>query len=149
GLERQRERRFPNLAAFREALLPLLPGQMTIAGLGLRVGAYLIDSLPFMVCGEVVGLSQINRGTLISPAVMFGVTVPYFLYLWLSEGLWGCSPGKWLLRLRVTRAGGWGRPGLWRALLRTAVFVGTGGLLSNLALYYMLDQADQFSWAQY
>src|SRR5262249_8515472 len=49
GLERARERRFQDLAALREALLPLLPGQMTIAGLGLRVGAYLLDTLPVTV----------------------------------------------------------------------------------------------------
>src|SRR5439155_2777083 len=70
GLERARERRFPDLAALREALLPFLPGQMTIAGLGLRVGAYLLDTLPPTVCAEVVGLTQINRGFGISPSFM-------------------------------------------------------------------------------
>jgi hypothetical protein len=135
GLERQRERRFPDLAAFREALLPLLPGQMTIAGLGLRVGAYLIDTLPFTVCGEVFGLSQLRHGFDVSPSFLLALTAPVFLYFWLSDGLWGCSVGKWLLRLRVTRAGGGERPGLGRALLRTAVFVATGGLLTHLALY--------------
>jgi hypothetical protein len=135
GLERARERRYPDLAALREALLPMLPGQMTIAGLSLRVGAYLLDSLPFTICGEVLGLSQLKHGFDVSRSLMLGLTAPVFLYFWLSDGLWGRSVGKWLLRLRVTRAGGGERPGLGRALLRTAVFVATGGLLTNMALY--------------
>jgi hypothetical protein len=147
GLERARERRFPDLASFREALLPLLPGQMTIAGLGLRVGAYLLDTLPFTICAEVVSLFGMSRGFGISPAFMLAVTAPVFLYFWLGDGLWGCSVGKWLLRLRVTRAGGGERPGLGRAFLRTAVFIATGGLLTNLALYAVLGGHNQFAWA--
>jgi hypothetical protein len=149
GLERQRERRFPDLAAFREALLPLLPGQMTIAGLGLRVGAYLIDALPPGVCGEIIGLVRINHGLTIGPAFLLALTALPFVYFWLSDGLWGCSVGKWLLRLRVTRAGGWERPGLGRALVRTAVFVATGGLLTSLALYAVVDQDASLVWTVY
>jgi hypothetical protein len=150
GLERARERRFSDLAALREALLPLLPGQMTIAGLGLRVGAYLLDTLPFTVCGEVIGLTQLNRGFIISPSLMLAMTAPVFLYFWLGDGLWGRTPGKWLLRLRVTRAGGGGeRPGLGRAFLRTAAFVATGGLLTNLALCAVMGMSNPIAWASY
>jgi hypothetical protein len=150
GLERARERRFPDLAAFREALRPLLPGQMTIAGLGLRVGAYLLDGLPFMVCGQALGLVWVNRGLALGPAFMLGLAAPVFLYYWLSDGLWGCSVGKWLLRLRVARAGGWERPGLGRALPRTALFVATGGLLANLIVWAMVDQwAEPVAWGLY
>jgi hypothetical protein len=132
GLERQRERRYQSLAEFREALLPLLPGQMTIAGLGLRAGAYFLDAIPFTVLGEAVGLSFASPDMTVSVIASFVFVVPFVLYFWLSEGLWGCSVGKWLLRLRVTRADGLERPGLGRALLRTAVFVATGGLLTTL-----------------
>jgi hypothetical protein len=149
GLERLRERRFPSLAAFREALLPLLPGQMTIAGLGLRVGAYLLDNLPFFVGGEIVGVAHLNRGLMIGPVFMLVTTAPVFLYFWLSDGLWGCSVGKWLLRLRVTRAGGWERPGLGRALARTTVFVATGGLLTNLILFAAMEPTNPSLWGAY
>jgi uncharacterized RDD family membrane protein YckC len=44
------------------------------------------------------------------------------LYFTLGEGLFGATPGKWLLGLRVSRPGQTGPPGLWRALVRTAVF---------------------------
>ncbi len=147
GLERQRERRFQDLAAFRAALLPLLPGQMTIAGLGLRLGAYLLDCLPFTVASEVVGLVRMNREMRIDPVLMVVLAVPVFLYFWLSDGLWGTSIGKWLLRLRVTRASGGERPGLGRGLLRTAVFIATGGLLTNLALFFLLNPGDPLAWA--
>jgi hypothetical protein len=147
GLERQRERRYPSLAAMREALLPLLPGQMSIAGLGLRVGAYLIDALPFMVLGEIVGVLSIQRELTIRPVTMLLLTAPYFVYIWLADGLWGQSVGKWLLRLRVTRARGSERPGLVRGLLRAAVFVATGGLVANLILYPFLDESQPLRWA--
>jgi hypothetical protein len=149
GLERQRERRFPDLAAFREALRPLLPGQMTIAGLGLRVGAYLFDCLPFMVVGEAVGVLRINRGLTIGPVLMLAMSAPVFLYFWLSEGLWGCSVGKWLLRLRVVRGRGWERPGLGRAALRTALFVATGGLVTGLAVHALVGPIDPVNMAKY
>jgi hypothetical protein len=147
GLERQRERRYPDLAALREALLPLLPGQMTIAGLGLRLGALLLDSLPLMVVGDVVGLLLVSRGQLIGAGFVLAMAVPVFLYFWLSDGLWGCSVAKWLLRLRVTRAGGSERPGLGRSFLRTAVFVATGGVVSNLIACTVADERNNaFAW---
>ncbi len=148
GLERQRERRFADLPALREALLPLLPGQMTIAGLGLRFGALLLDSLPLSVAGEVIGLLRVSHGGMIDPPFMLAMAVPVFVYFWLGDGVWGCSVAKWLLRLRVTRAGGGERPGLGRAFLRTAVFVATGGLVTNLLTSALIDQVAQpVAWA--
>ncbi|HEX5268856.1 MAG TPA: protein kinase, partial [Gemmataceae bacterium] len=148
GLERQRERRYPDLASFREALLPLLPGQMTIAGLGLRAGALLIDTLPLTVLAEVIGLFRVSSGQMPDPLFMIVVTVPVFLYYWLCDGLWGCSVAKWLLRLRVTRASGGERPGLGRAFLRTTVFVATGGLLTKLLASALVDVlVNPLGWA--
>src|SRR5439155_13476891 len=43
-------------------------------------------------------------------------------YFALAEGLWGCTPGKRLLRLRVCTAHGNDRPGPSKVLLRTALF---------------------------
>jgi hypothetical protein len=44
------------------------------------------------------------------------------LYFGLFEGILGWTPGKKLLRLRVSRVGQTGPPGIWRALLRALVF---------------------------
>src|SRR5262249_49119061 len=54
GLERQREKRYQTLDDPRDALLPLLPGQLSIAGLGLRLGAYFLDLLPFVLLSQTV-----------------------------------------------------------------------------------------------
>ncbi|HZT82986.1 MAG TPA: protein kinase, partial [Gemmataceae bacterium] len=148
GLERARERRFPDLPAFREALRPLMPGQMTIAGLGLRVGAILLDTLPLTVCGQAAGMVLVSRGQPSGIPFLLAVAVPTFFYFWLSDGLWGCSVAKWLLRLRVTRAGGWERPGLGRALLRTLVLIATGGLLAEMVADLFVDQRTQpITWS--
>jgi hypothetical protein len=147
GLERQRDRRFASLAEFREALLPLVPGQMTFAGLGLRVGAYLVDALPFAILAEVVALLGAGRGLLMSAPLFVAMSLPPFCYFWLSEGIWGSTPAKWLLRLRVTRARDGEPPGLGRTLLRTLLFVCTGGVLTNLALLLVLDHFDSVVWS--
>src|SRR5262249_31506903 len=44
------------------------------------------------------------------------------LPLGILEGVWGWSPGKRLLRLRVSTANGFDPPGLWRGLLRAGTF---------------------------
>src|SRR5262249_28601990 len=43
GLERDRKRRYRDLDEFRKTLLPLLPAQPSVGGLGLRFGAWVID----------------------------------------------------------------------------------------------------------
>src|SRR5262245_8425293 len=45
GLERDRLRRWRDLDELRAALLPFAPGRLSAGGVGLRFGAYLIDSL--------------------------------------------------------------------------------------------------------
>src|SRR5439155_1010803 len=44
------------------------------------------------------------------------------IYFALPEWLWGCTPGKYLLRLRVRTAEGEDRPGWARAVARTLAF---------------------------
>jgi hypothetical protein len=135
GLERQRERRFQDLDTFRAALLPLLPGRLTIAGLGLRLGAYFLDTIPIGVASAVLEMSapgpDLGQPSL---PVYLALMTPAVLYFTLTDGLWGGSLGKRLVRLRVTRAGGCEVPGLWRGLLRTAIYYGLGGLVPRLLL---------------
>ena len=54
---------------------------------------------------ESAAQRRVNRGRMISVSFILGMAAPIFLYFWLCDGLWGCSVAKWLLRLRVTRAG--------------------------------------------
>src|SRR5262249_47893973 len=43
GIEREKVKRWADLAEFRAALLPFLPGQLSVAGLGYRFGAFVFD----------------------------------------------------------------------------------------------------------
>ncbi len=54
GLERDRERRWHDLDQFRRVLKPFLPGRLSRAGLGLRVGAFLIDLTLFLLAYAAV-----------------------------------------------------------------------------------------------
>jgi hypothetical protein len=120
GLDRHRERRYQNLDELRQALLPLLPGKLTAAGLGLRLGAYFLDIVPFSVYGQLLYLLMQHGKDEVSWLFFAGLLLPQFLYFWVTEGIWGCTPAKRLFRLRVTRATSCEPPGLTRALLRTA-----------------------------
>jgi hypothetical protein len=145
GLERQRERRFQGLDEFRAALLPFLPGRLSFAGVGLRLGAYFLDSLPFGLAGEAIGLWAMARGVPPGPGLILAVTTPVLLYFWLSDGVRCGTPGKRLVGLRVVAPPGQVRPGLLRALIRTGVFFGLNGLLLSLCLFAVLGPSHYFS----
>jgi hypothetical protein len=129
GLERERARRWRSLDTFREALVSFLPHRISIEGMGIRFGAYLIDYffvwvplslLPFGISSwDYVGRDQLAG---LRPGNVFPVAVLLLLYFTVTEGLWGCSLGKWMLGLRVVREVGAERPGLARALFRTSAF---------------------------
>jgi uncharacterized RDD family membrane protein YckC len=125
GLERQRERRWKDLEEFRAALLPFAPGRLAVAGLGARCGAFLIDFALFLPLGLLLSLLLLGDAERSSQTHLAAAGLPYLIYFlpWgVMEGLWGWSPGKWLLRLRVCTGQGCDPPGLVRACLRTALF---------------------------
>jgi hypothetical protein len=137
GLERDRRKRYRNLDEFRKALLLFLPAQPSIGGMGLRFGAYLVDlGIVFALCqvaaqvvawGVLVPLYWAKLLAPLSPAAAMVVAgyltgaVVSFSYYGFLEGLWGWTPGKRLLRLRVGTATGNRPPGVARALLRKGV----------------------------
>ncbi len=132
GLERDRSRRWRDLAQFKAALQEFLPGRLSIGGLGLRFGAYAIDwfllfavkqAIGFTIVAQV-GVEQITNYAN-EPwawvAQFMGLKLA-FVYFGLLEGIWGASLGKFLLRLRVRRARDEAAPGLARGLVRAAAF---------------------------
>jgi hypothetical protein len=124
GLERQREDRWPDLSELREALCTFLPGQLSMGGMGMRFGAYVIDVLGLEIVQVISawGLGHI----LVTPRqqIWFVLTIAGALklvYFGVCEGIWGWSAGKLLMRLRVRRPTGNQTPGLPRAFLRVAI----------------------------
>ncbi len=128
GLERDRQRRWRDLDELRAALLPFAPGRLSAGGVGLRFGAYLIDSLVLAPLGflqsavTVWAMSEAQGAALVRANFALTLLV-VLLYYALPEGLWGCSLGKRFLRLRVWAAAGGGPPGLPRALWRTGLWL--------------------------
>jgi hypothetical protein len=130
GLERDRARRWRGLAEFKTALLPFQPGALSIATLGMRFAAYLLDTLFLELINLLLAALLMPAATISleetpsARAPQFMGLALLFLYFALLEGLGGASLGKRLLRLGVRRASDRARPGLAQTLLRTAVFVG-------------------------
>jgi uncharacterized RDD family membrane protein YckC len=135
GLERDRERRWRDLGSFANALEPYLPGRLTAAGLGLRVGAYVLDVhvsklVILTVLNMWVVVSTRGRITprfdslLVSAVLDAGIVLVFFA---LMEGVWGASPGKRIMGLRVSADEAW-RPQLQAVAIRTLVFYALGAL---------------------
>src|SRR5262249_11218127 len=98
GLERNRDRRWRSLGEFRAALLRFVPDQLSIAAMGVRLGAYLIDAGLFLLLGLLARtlLTALlgDPGAAVRLAahgVLALAWVGYFVWL---EGTWGCSLGK-------------------------------------------------------
>jgi eukaryotic-like serine/threonine-protein kinase len=136
GLDRDRHRRWRDLDAFRAALLPFVPGTQAATGLGVRFGAFLIDYFVLMAGGFLIALGMfLATGQLMRKteshytAGQMGLGgLMWLLYFGVPECLWGCSLGKWLLRLRVCNASQSTRAAPWRILLRTLLLY----VLANL-----------------
>ena len=123
GLERDRDRRYATLAELRADLAALVPEQLTFGGLGVRVGAYLIDEavvrMLFMFPAHLVLSLWLNAPTWLDQ----GLPLLFFpIYFAAFEGFFGWSIGKRLLGLRVCRQGTTLPPGIRKAALRTLVF---------------------------
>jgi hypothetical protein len=133
GLERTRERRYHDLEEFSNALRPFLTGKAALVGLGLRFGAYLIDSGVLFGISAVIGGIVQSRAASDAPLDLGGMSIAqnitvqilgilsWFLYF-LPECFVGCSVGKGLLGLRVRRATSDDPPGPWCGLLRLVIF---------------------------
>jgi uncharacterized RDD family membrane protein YckC len=130
ALERDRQRRYRDLEELKQALEPFLPSRLSIGGMGIRLGAYVIDyflltvlSAPLWVAmrgSEQLSIFDPRRALeYLRYAWMGGIV--WIAYYTVLEGLWGCSLGKRWLGLRVQTSKG-DVPGLPRALLRAIIF---------------------------
>jgi hypothetical protein len=121
GLERDRKRRWRSLDELRRALLPFLPAEPSVGGLGLRFVAHFLD---LFLLSLAVDLGFYALGpttvTLMVMATLARATLD-LAYFGVLEGLWGRSLGKRLLRLRVGTPAANRPPGVGRALLRAAI----------------------------
>jgi len=157
GLERDPARRWRDLDEFRAALLPFVPGRLSIGGLGIRFGAFLIDYVVLIVlCIPLMLLSVALKGGASlwephqNPEVqllqLVGGLLVWLLYFGGCETAWGCTPGKRWLGLRVYRAKSAERPGVAAVALRTCVFyvlMALGGIVFQaVALSGVVDPAD-------
>jgi hypothetical protein len=146
GLERQRERRWQTLGEFRAALLPFVPGKLSFGGMGIRLGAYVLDLLVLVPLNSVGTFLAILTGLMVAGQVAGGLpylaglllgSAPFLLYFAILEGIGGCSLGKWLLGLRVCGREGGEAPGPGRAFLRAFLVYGLyngPGLVFRLAV---------------
>jgi hypothetical protein len=128
GLERARDHRWQTLDDLREALLNLLPSRRHPARPRSLVTAYILDriALGFLIVPTEIAFQQVGSsvsGSHIDMVQVRWIAIPILLlYFTLCEGLFGTTPGKWLLGLRIGRVGQTVPPGIWRAFLRTTIF---------------------------
>jgi hypothetical protein len=127
GLERDRERRWRSLDDLRDALVDQLPGRQTPARPRMLMGAYVLDrvllnflTVPAEVARQLVMSEQHVRVELFE--VRWAALLVMIAYFAVGDGVFGATPGKWLLGLRVSRVGRTGPPGFRAGLVRAAAF---------------------------
>jgi hypothetical protein len=123
GLARDRSRRWQTMEDFHAALSRFLPARLSYAGVGLRFAAYVIDvGITLLVFGPALLLMLGVENAASQTSQLIALVVFDLLYFVVPEGKWGCSLGKWLMRLRVGGTAGLEPPGMGRALVRYLVY---------------------------
>jgi hypothetical protein len=118
GLDRQPDKRFQSLDELRTALHELVCRPITRSSLGSRLVASVMDAIALIPVwiSLAVAESWFNFGDWLS------FFAPAFVYFAVTEFAFGCTLGKWVLRLRVRDVDG-RLPSFRHILVRTAVFV--------------------------
>ena len=156
-LEKEPSKRFQDLNQLRLALIPFATQRESIADVGRRLAAYMIDQILIQalcmigVFGWTVSLFiylQISKSVsreeatqLIQqdfrPLLFWGAIVVWtvtFSYYSFFEGQFGRGLGKRLMGLKVVNMEGQ-KAGFWRALLRTSMVPGALGIPLGYALW--------------
>ena len=152
-LEKNQAKRFQSLQGLRNALLPFAQSQDSLAAIGRRVSAYMIDIVLVMIAmsvclggmGAIAGVMSQVRGVeieeMLKPMAVFGPVFGFFIqvsYFFLLEAATGMTIGKRLLGLKVIDREG-AKPGWKNAFIR-AFFIPGGACvplsLSLMVLYF-------------
>jgi len=151
GLERDPDRRWPDLEALRQALLALSPRPLTWSDQGPRLIAYLFDFLllrlavggAHFLLGVLLRNDEPQRAAQVYVLVQIFFAVVFILYFELLECLSGCSLGKRMLRLRVCSLDWADPPPAARAITRTILFYAlvNGGFLAAALANLLGDEA--------
>jgi hypothetical protein len=137
GLARSRRQRWQSLEELRLALVPFVAETHSVGEIGWRVSAYLCDLL-LLIVAEILFHRGVRGwwtevvpgpGSAILAALVTGF-ICGLIYFAIPETLWGCTPGKFLMRLRVRDATTNDLPSIWRSLLRTSCFFAFKELLA-------------------
>lgn len=161
AMQKDPSRRFADLAQLRQALAPFATGGSSIADVGRRLAAYMIDdiSLGLIALATTVIASLWlafrasrngtvgDRGLLMVTWLPLAQAVLVVSYFALAEARWGRGLGKLLMGLKVVGPDG-DRPGYLRSLLRTSFVPGALGLSALLPLLALFQWPNRqpFAW---
>ncbi|MCY2960550.1 MAG: protein kinase [Planctomycetota bacterium] len=132
GMEREPEKRYRDLDAFRAALVPFSSQAAAAASIPRRLAAWALDSALIAFVSSSIGtLIQTSHDLFIVDQERPWLTIPLatqlalgtlpILYFALSEGFFSATIGKWLLGLRIASVGR--GPSLWvRAIPRAFLY---------------------------
>jgi eukaryotic-like serine/threonine-protein kinase len=169
SLEKNKEKRQTNLRELRDALLPFSSRGSSIADVGRRLAAYLLDTLCvglgtavltivamitlFMIFSQPQWFERSSDipGILMTVSLTFVQVFSVVVFFGYFEGIHGWSPGKRLLGLRTIGPSG-GKPGLFRAALRALIVPGiASGLVAIYSLnsFQNLSETTADSWSLY
>jgi len=148
GLQRDRERRYQDLAALRAAMEPFVGEGERTAGRGRRFAAYALDSLLFGLIGgaQALAVGGIDAQHVPTIGQYLSIIGPMYLYLVLTEWGFGGSLGKLSVGLRVRDAIDGGAPRFWQILLRVTLFIFFTGAAVDLFLYLFVSRDDAPRW---
>jgi uncharacterized RDD family membrane protein YckC len=144
ALEKDPGRRYQDLAGLRRALLPFATGGVSIADIGRRLAAYMLDSLVIGTVTSLFGFVYAMQTSFRAasagvqdPSAYYSLTMNALVqaftvamqvvYFAVTEAGWGRGLGKQVMGLRVIGPDG-DRPGPSRSLVRSLFVPGALGL---------------------
>ena len=143
GLDRDRTRRWNTLEELRNSLKELLPSEQLPARTRSVLAAYLIDCLIILILVQIpIELFELNlfgwQKTSVWQALDPFVWIGSLSYFAILEGIFGMTVGKYALRIRVSRIGLGGPPGVKVAAIRAFVFSVIWLLIASLCIALLM-----------